>query len=187
MSHKKDRRIIQSEEAIIEAGIRMLLINPSAGMSDIAEAAGIGRATLYRHFETREALIRALALRCYEEIDAALKPYDHLRGRAAIENIVDLSMPIANRFKFLGGLWSYVEGDAEVERIEAQMDEDMSLLFDHAKAIGDIDESLPTVWVTAFFDSVLMAGWTMVEENEATPEEAALLVKQSFFNGCGKR
>ncbi len=187
MSQKKDRRVIQSEEAIIEAGIKTLLINPSAGMSEIAEAAGIGRATLYRHFESREALIRALTLRCYGEIEAALNPYDHLLGRAAIEKIIDVLMPIANRFRFLGGLWTYVEGDEEVRRIESQVNQEMRLLFDHAKLIGDIDDSLPTPWLTSFFDSTLMAGWMMVESNDASPEDAATFVKQSFFNGCGKR
>ncbi len=188
MSHKKDRRIIQSEEAIIEAGIKTLLINPSAGMSEIAAAAGIGRATLYRHFDTREALVRALALKCYEEIDEAWKPYEHLIGRAAIEKIIDVQMPIANRFRFLGSLWTYVEGDAEIERIETQINEDMNLLFDHAKSMGDIDTNLPTAWITCFFDSTLMAGWMMMETKQTSAEEAATYVKRLFFDGCaGKK
>ena len=186
MSHKKDRRIIQSEEAIVEAGIKTLLINPSAGMSEIAAAAGIGRATLYRHFDTREALIRALALRCYEEIDEAWKPYEHLFGKAAIEKIIDVLMPIANRFRFLGSLWAYIEGDEEIERVEAEITKDMNLLFDHAKSIGDIDAGLPTEWITSFFDSILMACWMMVESKEATPEDAANFAKHFFFFGCSK-
>ena len=101
MSHKKDRRIVQSEQAIIEAGISALLLNPSAGMSEIAQFAGVGRATLYRHFESREALIRKLAIVCAEETDIALEPYAHLTGRAAIEAVIDVLVPMADRFRFL--------------------------------------------------------------------------------------
>ena len=185
MSHKKDRRLIQSEEAIIKAGIETLLVNPSAGMTEIADAAGIGRATLYRHFETRELLIRALALRCYEEVDQALEPYSHLEGKAVIEKIIDILMPIADRFRFLGSLWAYVDQDEEVRRVERQTQKEMCVLFDHAKQIGEIDPSLPTSWLLLFFDSTLMAGWEMVEANDATPENAAKYVKRSFFSGCG--
>jgi TetR/AcrR family transcriptional regulator, mexCD-oprJ operon repressor len=39
---------------------RVLSQRPDAGMSDIAEEAGVGRATLYRHFPTRESLIRGV-------------------------------------------------------------------------------------------------------------------------------
>ena len=45
----------------MRAGIETLLADRSAGMSEIARNAGIGRATLYRHFETREALVKKLA------------------------------------------------------------------------------------------------------------------------------
>ncbi len=185
MSQKKDRRLVQSEAAIIEAGIRTLLIDPSAGMSEIAEAAGIGRATLYRHFDSREALVRGLALKCYEEIETALEPHGHLVGRPGIERIIDVLMPIANRFRFLGSLWTYVEEDKEIARIESQMDEDMRLLFDHARSTGDIDKSFPTAWLVSFFDSTLMAGWDMVESGAMDPEEVAVYVKRSFFAGCG--
>jgi len=187
MSQKKDQRLVQSEEAIVEAGIKTLLNNPSAGMSDIANAAGVGRATLYRHFPSREELIRRIALLCLSETERAFKPFEHLRGREAIEKIFDVLMPFAARFRFLGKLWSLVEEDAEILAIEARMDREMGFLFDEAKKTGVLNASLPTAWIKVLFDNVLDAGWVMIEDGDATPQEAAHLAKISFFDGCAAR
>ena len=67
-------------------------------MSEIALAAGVGRATLYRHFETKEALTRALAKQCLQETDEILEPARSLKGRPALEAIIDCIVPLADRF-----------------------------------------------------------------------------------------
>jgi len=185
MSQKKDRRIVQSEQAIIEAGISALLVNPSAGMSEIAQTAGVGRATLYRHFESREALIRKLVMVCSEETEIALEPYAHLRGKAALEAVIDVLVPMADRFRFLVSLWSLVEDDEEVKRINAEMLRDLHALIDQAKRAGDVHAQLPTAWLVTLLDSMLTAGWMFVETGTSTSREAAEYVKQSFFHGCG--
>ena len=186
MSQKNDRRFIRSQQAIIEAGIATLLRNPSAGMSEIADAAAIGRATLYRHFESREALVRKLALVCLEETEAALKPHGRLSGRAAVETLIDVLMPMADRFRFLVSLWSLVEGDVQVARIEARMRDELHGLFQQGIAAGDFRPDLPASWMAAFFDSTLTAGWMLVETGAATSAEAADYVKRSFLEGCTK-
>ncbi len=187
VSRKKDRRYLQSRQAIVEAGITALLANPEAGMSQIAQAAGIGRATLYRHFESREDLIKELVLVCYQEIDEALAPYENLHGRAAIDKIIDILMPMADRFRFLINLWSFIEDDKDLRRVEARMDQEMADVFDQAKAAGELNDILPTWWLVAFFNSTLMAAWTLIDSGSATSKEATQYMKQSFFSGCGSK
>ncbi|MEM7301486.1 MAG: TetR/AcrR family transcriptional regulator [Pseudomonadota bacterium] len=185
MSRKIDKRIVRSEEAILEAGIRVLLTNRSASMLEIADAAGIGRATLYRHFNSREALVKKLAFSCYENLSSALSPYANLTGKAAIEKIFDIAMPMADRFNFLIRLWSFIEDDEEVLEIERQTQRDMGYLFAQAKHNGEIDKSIPDVWLTAIFDNTLSAGWELIETDEADTDTATQLAKRSFFKGCG--
>ncbi|MEM7069952.1 MAG: TetR/AcrR family transcriptional regulator [Pseudomonadota bacterium] len=185
MSQKKDKRIIKSKEAILEAGIKILLIDRSASMLEIASAAGIGRATLYRHFPSREALVKRLAFSCYDDLNSALVPYSNLSGKAALEKIIEVSMPMANRFNFLIRLWSFIEDDEEVLQFEKQTQRDMAFLFAQAKKNGEIDKSLPDAWLMALFDSILAAGWELIESGEADAETTANLAKHSFFNGCG--
>src|SRR5688500_12387474 len=46
--------------AIIAAGRACLGRNPAASMTEIAQAAGVGRVTLYGHFASREDLVEAV-------------------------------------------------------------------------------------------------------------------------------
>lgn len=185
MHQKTDQRIVQSEKAIIEAGIRALLINPSAGMSEIARIAGIGRATLYRHFTSRDELVRKLALVCLKEIDEAVEPYDHLKGRPLIEAIIEVTVPLADRFRFLIRLWSFVEQDKEVERINTRMQTEMEYVFNQAQKLGDVRADLPAAWIAEFFDTTLTAAWTLVDAKKITSGDAVKYMKLSFFHGCG--
>jgi TetR/AcrR family transcriptional repressor of mexCD-oprJ operon len=46
--------------AIVEAAAVVLNRDETASMQDVADAAGVGRATLYRHFPSRETLLAAM-------------------------------------------------------------------------------------------------------------------------------
>jgi TetR/AcrR family transcriptional regulator, mexCD-oprJ operon repressor len=53
-------RRLRTPAAILATAARVLAERPDASTGDIAAAAGVGRATLYRYFPTREALERLL-------------------------------------------------------------------------------------------------------------------------------
>ncbi len=186
MPDKRDRRLVQSEKAIIEAGITAFIANPMAGMSDIATASGVGRTTLYRHFESREALVKAIALRCFDEIDEALQPLHDMDGREAIEATFELLIPVANRYRFMNSLWPDASDDPVVVKKSRQATKEMEWLMDQAKKRGEIDSSLPSVWLTTFFEMTLYAAWSLLESGDISAEQAATFAARSFFEGCAK-
>lgn len=57
----------QNVEKILDAAIASLSRNADASVSEIAQAAGVGRVTLYGHFPTRDALIEAALVRVISE------------------------------------------------------------------------------------------------------------------------
>lgn len=183
---KKDKRILESEKAIIEAGIEVLINNPHANMSEIAQRADIGRATLYRLFESREALIQKLALVCFEEIDKTIDPYTNLRGIKLLEKIIELVIPMSNRFKFMISLWVIAAEDKKVREIYEQQHKDMCWIIDDAKNRGEITKELSTLWLVNFFDGILDTAWGSIESGQIKQEDAIKFAKQSFFNGCCK-
>jgi TetR/AcrR family transcriptional repressor of mexCD-oprJ operon len=61
------RRAHGTRREILLAAARVLAARQAASMAEIADAAGITRATLYRYFPGREALIQALEAMANEE------------------------------------------------------------------------------------------------------------------------
>ncbi|WP_310739252.1 helix-turn-helix domain-containing protein [Microbispora sp. H10830] len=62
----------RSMRAIMAAAEEVLSGNPLATMEQVAEAAGVARATVHRRFASREALIEAMELAAWREIQEAV-------------------------------------------------------------------------------------------------------------------
>ena len=77
-------------------------------MSEIAVQAGVGRATLHRHFRTREDLVSAIGIRCIEEMNVAVRSEQAVskgavdRLRSALRAVI----PLGDRYSFLGSIVS---------------------------------------------------------------------------------
>ncbi|MFC6694989.1 TetR/AcrR family transcriptional regulator [Nocardioides daphniae] len=51
----------RNREAILKAAAEAMLDNPQASIAEVAERAGLTRATVYRHYADRDALLQAMA------------------------------------------------------------------------------------------------------------------------------
>lgn len=78
---------------IVDTAARLMSSDPGVSVGEIAQAAGVGRSTLYRHFETREALVGAVTRRARDLADSdeqqALRPPGELANTA----VTPLSVP----------------------------------------------------------------------------------------------
>jgi AcrR family transcriptional regulator len=63
---------LRTPAAILATAAHLLAERRDASMNDIAAAAGVGRATLYRCFPAREALMQALADDALQDLAARL-------------------------------------------------------------------------------------------------------------------
>ncbi|WP_156037761.1 TetR/AcrR family transcriptional regulator, partial [Glycomyces tenuis] len=58
-------------DKILTAGLKLYSSRPGVSVAEVAQAAGVGRVTLYGHFPSRTELAKALMTRAFEETEAA--------------------------------------------------------------------------------------------------------------------
>ena len=88
---------------ILDAATAVFSEDPAAGMGEVAERAEVGRATLYRHFPSRDELIEAIRARARREAVEAVEacPVDQGSALECIENLVRVVIEQGDRYRFL--------------------------------------------------------------------------------------
>lgn len=182
MTQPKNRPRRSALEAVLDAAAAVLAANPGASMSAVAEAAGVGRATLYRHFPTREALMRELALEAIERTDAAVAPVlaEGLSSEDALLGMLEAIVPLGDRYHFLAN--ERIE-DPEVAEETRRQTRETEEFVEQAKRDGLFDAGLPTAWIVAAIDALVWAAWDSVREGTVAPRDAASLAFKTLTRG----
>jgi TetR/AcrR family transcriptional repressor of mexCD-oprJ operon len=175
-----------SRDAIIEAAFSVFSKNPSAALSDVAERAGVGRATLHRQFATRQDLMGALARIASQEMDEAVETA--CAGATSYSEVARLALqaliPLGDRHGFLA-LETFAD-DPEMQAEYAREQSETAEMVDAAKGEGLFDTSVPTSWIVQAFDHLMYAGWESVKAGETTHQQAAALAWRTLINGLGR-
>lgn len=162
-----------SKSAVIEAAFEVFSRDPSASLSVVAARAGVGRATLHRHFPGRAALLSEMTTIAIAELDAAVDQAvataeTHTEGlRLALRAMV----PLGPRQWFLNT--DAGVGDGEVQASIAEGRAELIAAIDAAKSEGCFDPQTPSAWIAEAFDALLYMAWTMVRSELATTDQAA--------------
>lgn len=185
----KDARATRSREALINAGIQLFLKNPGASLKEVAEFAGVGRATLYRHFDTRDQLIQEIAQESLTMTDAVMNPIkqQQLSAEESIIAIFHAIMPMADRYHFLLSLWSIAGDNEEVMMTYMRQLSELNELVERARSEGFIRDELSNEWIVITIDTMVYSGWWLISEGQCTPEQAAEQAVMTLFNGIAKK
>lgn len=176
-----------ARDALIEAGFQVLSRNPSAGLADIAETAGVGRATLHRYFPSREAFVSALAQLAIREMDDAVENAcadSKTAGEALRDSFLAL-IPLGDRHGFLAH--ESLEHDPAIQAEFARLRRETVDLVAAAQEEGFLDAAVPTDWIVRAFDYLLYAAWESVRTDEATAKQAADVAWRTLTSGLGAR
>src|SRR3954468_21829128 len=98
----------RNRNAVLEAGARLLAERPAASMQEIADASGVGRTTVYRHFPAREDLVAALVTQVAEEATEVTN--GAVAGDRTAEEVL---RDLAAHLVALGRRWSFLRAQRE--------------------------------------------------------------------------
>jgi len=157
----------------------------SASMADVAEGAGVSRATLYRYFPHREELLAALA--AHALADAAARIADAGLERAtvedAIERIVRAIAAVGDRYAVL--VQEHVKFDeAEAERL---LGAPMRAVFARGIESGLFRQDLSIDVLLELFGGALMGAVKLTQRGQLGLEEASAATAAVFLDGARAR
>ncbi|MEW2630512.1 TetR/AcrR family transcriptional regulator [Streptomyces sp. NPDC048389] len=152
-------------EHVLRAAAALLARKSTATMDEVARAAGIGRATLHRHFAGRDALVRALEQHGIQKFEAALDKARLDEGGAgvALRRLIGEVEPAADLLAFLCTENQLFEGD-EVDEGWARLDARVSALFRRGQEQGEFRIDLTPAWLTeALYALIGSCAWAVMD------------------------
>lgn len=184
-----DLRIKKSIRALLDASFTVLLVNPNASLSEIASQAGVGRATLYRHYPTREHLISAIAVESLHLIQAEMTPIEEskMTGLAAVNELVKRLLPLADRFHFLQMVWTLVEMDKQVWQLYGEQMAIIRGWVAQGQAEGEINSNLSVVWIVSVIDSMMYSASWLIANGDMAAEQVQAQCAEMLSHGIATK
>lgn len=173
-----------AEREILEAAGRLLVKDRGASMERISGAAGVGRTTLHRHFRSRDALIRAIAMEAIEECEAAVVRVRLEEGpvRGATERLFGALIPVGERYHFLL-TEAQLAQDPGLSEAEERISGPIRELIERGKRDGTFGAGVPTAWALNVMGALLFAAWEGVRDGDLAPRATPRLVTETLFSG----
>src|SRR4051812_12758193 len=133
---------------VLDTAVALLAERPQATMQEVADASGLGRTTVYRHFPRRQDLIDALFQEVLRESGETVQEAIAHAGTAR-ELLCDLGIrviAIGDRYRFLDAHPELRErtlsGDGDAEGRDP-----LRTYLSDAQARGEVRRDLPVSWM----------------------------------------
>lgn len=176
---------LRNRATLLDAAADVLATAPQASLAEVATRAGLGRATLYRHFDSRDALLGAIRTEALARASAALTSVDltDCDTREALRRAAGVLVPLGMKFRIL-----LAEGaDADPEFMAAR-NEALSPLWTvlgRGMAAGELAPAA-TPWPGMVLSTLLMSAVRAAGAGLIEPEHAGSLVADAFMDGFGR-
>ncbi len=177
--------------AILDAGMDCLTRKPDASVGEIAQAAGVGRVTLYGHFASRAALVDAVMAQAIEDSSATLEAVD-LDGdpRKALIRLIESSWQIVYRFRSLLMAAQDTLPPGRIRSLHAEPMDRVERLVERGQAQEMFRSDLPTSWLVGTMQRIMHGAAEDIEAGRIEPGDAAPFIAATVlaaFTPPGRR
>lgn len=167
---------VRNAEAIVEAASRVLAEDPSASVQDVAAACGLHRATVHRHFASREELIHAVRVQAFRETQtevSRLADDDSLEPLVALERIALALFEVGDRYRIYRFTTTLGPGiDEERDNVRAPM----GALIRRAQKAGGLRKDITVQLHVAAFGGLVFGMLPEIAAGNVSSKKAARLV-----------
>jgi TetR/AcrR family transcriptional regulator, mexCD-oprJ operon repressor len=163
----------QNMAKILDAAAACLCRSTTASVGEIAQAAGLGRVTVYGHFPSREALIEATLARLLEQGEAVLAGLD-LSGdpRQALRTLIESSWRlIADASAVLEAAQSTLPPE-RIRELHARPARRAEELIRRGQSEGAFRSDLPPTWLVSVLYHVLKGAAAEISSGRLDPSDA---------------
>jgi TetR/AcrR family transcriptional repressor of mexCD-oprJ operon len=167
--------------AILDAAARVLVgRSEHASMGDVAAAAGVARATVYRYFPSRQALLDELARLAVRDAGERLGSarIDEVGAEEGVRRAIRALVDVGDYFVVLAR--ERVQPDAE--EFERRVAAPLRRLFERGAAAGQIRDDIPSPWLT---NSLVALVVSVLRSTPARGKEDTIAaITDLFFDGA---
>jgi TetR/AcrR family transcriptional regulator, mexCD-oprJ operon repressor len=186
MSEPAPRQTLQQRvsAAILDGAAQIFAIHgEQASMNDVAEAAGVARATVYRYFPSRETLLDELAKAAVDDVGRRLESarIDAVAPEEGIARAVRALVDVGDPFVLLARrrLRSDPEG------FDRTLTQPLRDLFDRAQADGDIRDDIASARLTESLIGLIVG--VLTSSPPLGREDVTATVTGLFLDGARAR
>lgn len=176
-------------EAIVEAAVPLLSERPRASMQQIAAAAGLHRATVHRHFPSRDDLLDELRRRTITasvaELEAVVAAPSADPGET-LERATAALLTVGDRYRlYRFTTWRNAESEASADVIG----EHLMAVLGQARDAGQVRTDLPLDQLGIAFGGLIVAILPAIGDGSLTVKQAARMVRTLIASpeGCAGR
>jgi TetR/AcrR family transcriptional regulator, mexCD-oprJ operon repressor len=163
-------------DLILEGALRAFARTEDASMSDVAVEAGVARATVYRHFPSREALIDRLIQRAEGSASRALDAdrIDDAPIEDAIRRTIRVLVDMGDEVVVLNNALATGRSRAITSRVRGVMQ--------RGQEAGVIGRDIPAAWLSEALVSSVVA--VMTSDVRCGREDTVEKLARLFLNGA---
>jgi AcrR family transcriptional regulator len=157
----------------------------AVSMTEIAARSGVGRATLYRHFPTREILLQELQRVVVESVGQGLRAaeLETLAAPAALDRAVRVVLAVGHEYAVVIREQVPVPRDVADQLVRDPIRE----MLARGQAEGVLRRECSLEWLEDMFIGLVQAGLQQIVRRGADLDATARAVVSAYLEGAGAR